>query len=174
MIPCEILKGLPSDGAPAIPFPADSAARYSEGLVVRFGAGGESWVGNFLRGGYGFDWVGPMPDGDHLLVVSQGAGYVVDPASRLLVTEIGAGISEVIADEARRLLILVDIGSCDIEAFGPEGRVWTTGQISWDGFRNVRVAGDVIVGEAYQPWTPDWVPFTVDVETGAVSGGAKR
>lgn len=164
MIPFEILKGLPSDGPPAIPFPADSPARYSEGLVIRFGACDEAWVGNFLGGGSSFDWVGPMPDGEHLLVISRGAGYAIDPYSRALVERLGGGISDVIADEAGHL-ILFDCGQ--IDAIGPAGRIWSTYRTACDGFRNLRIAGNRLLGEAYQAWDDSWLSFDVNVETGS-------
>jgi len=165
MIEFEILKGLPAEGAPAVAFPRESAAAYREGLVVRFGVGETSWVGNFLGGGSGFDGVEAMPDGKHLLVIARGNGYVIDPESRSLVEEIGGYICGVVSEPNRNLLIL-DEGT-HLRAIGPEGTAWISERVAWGELRNVRLEGDRIVGEAYEG---EWFPFTVDVDSGAVQG----
>lgn len=167
----EILKGLPPYGKPAIAFPSGGSASHREGLVVRFGKGESAWIGNFQPCLSRFNAVETLPNNQHVLVVSGGAGYIVDPSTRFLVGEVGGAIVGLTRYEAANLLILNHQG-ISFEAIGESGPVWKTRRISWDGFRDPRIIAEQIVGEAWQPFSPQWVQFTVNIRTGEVQGGA--
>jgi hypothetical protein len=49
---------------------------------------------------------------------------------------------------------------------------WETPRLSWDGFRNVEVGQGTMAGEAWCAVRGRWLPFSVDVATGRVTGGA--
>jgi hypothetical protein len=169
----EIIEGLPPYGSPAIAFPANGFAQHREGLVVRIEDAGNEWIGNFQPGLSSFSAVEVLPAAKHVLVVSGGAGYIVDPATQSLVREIGGAIIGLFRYESANLLVVNHQGIA-FEAIGATGTVWKTGRISWDGFRNLRFATDEIVGEAWRPFgSEEWVPFSVNILTGQVEGGAE-
>jgi hypothetical protein len=55
---------------------------------------------------------------------------------------------------------------------GPEGCIWHTRRISWDGLKQIHVSSTDITGFAWAPWSPEWTPFTVDLRSGRVQGGS--
>jgi hypothetical protein len=145
-------------------------ARHQEGLVVEFvSPNGHKWVGNFKPGLGGVDGVLPHPNGD-LLVMAAGSVWSVDPVSR----------------DASNLAVAVDaiwpvndpegiVFSLQGLAFlrlGQPGIVWRTRQISWDGFRLIEISGRALVGVAWSAIDDSWIPFSVDLQTGLVTGGA--
>ena len=76
----EVLPGLPPYGPMAKPFPASRWGAHREAYVVKFSLNsGGSWTGNFQPGLTTFSTVCVHPDGKHVLVVSGGRVYVVDP-----------------------------------------------------------------------------------------------
>jgi hypothetical protein len=155
----------------ALPF---GGPGYSEGLVVRFDPDtGESWVGNFQRGLSQFEGVLDHPNGKYAIVLSGGAGYVVDPVTRELVHTLAHGIQHFI--ELPHLQAIVFSEGVDFEAINRDGIWWTSPRISWDGFRDIRLAGTVLRGEAFSPLHNNgdgiWVPFTLDLMTGRCEDG---
>ena len=55
---------------------------------------------------------------------------------------------------------------------GPEGLLWHTRRLSWDGFTELRIIGEELVGLAWSPIDNEWSSFQVDLRTGRSSGGA--
>jgi hypothetical protein len=154
----------------AEPFSATGQGTHSEGLVVRFFPSTGSWVGNFQRGYSSCDEVFAHPDGQHIVVVAGGTAYVVDVEGHNLVIHFGRDIEHIILVPSNGFVLLGNC--CEFEALGPTGKVWRSRRISWDGMRNVSLAGTIVRGEAYAPWDPEgmWYPFEVDVMTDTVSG----
>ena len=64
-----------------------------------------------------------MPDGKHLFVSANGAGYIIDERSRTLVERTGTEIVGVSRD-ADMTLFIVNHNDVSFEAFGPGGRLW--------------------------------------------------
>jgi hypothetical protein len=60
----QALPGLPPYGPLPRQFSLDGRGTHREGFVVEFKHGTEDWVGNFQRGGTGFDAALPHPDGE--------------------------------------------------------------------------------------------------------------
>lgn len=168
----EVLDGLPPYGPMAEPFSATGQGTHREGLVVRFFPPTGSWVGNFQRGVSAFDEVFAHPDGRHVVVVAGGTAYVLDVAGHNVVAHFGAQIEQMLLVPERGFVLLGN--GLWFEALGPTGTVWRSRRVSWDGMRNVSLAGTIVHGEAYAPEGRDgmWYPFEVDVMTGSVSGGS--
>jgi hypothetical protein len=80
-------------------------------LIIRIGIGDRSWVGSFTRGTTACTTVQLMPDRAHLLVVADGAGYVIEAVTRSLVKETGTDITEVFIDEESGCVLSVDHAS---------------------------------------------------------------
>lgn len=168
----EVLDGLPAYGPMAVPFSATGQGTHREGLVVRLLPPTGSWVGNFQRGHSSLDEVFGHPDGQHVVVVAGGTAYVVDAESHRLVATFGAQIEQILLVPAGGFVLLGN--GLWFEALGPTGTAWRSRRISWDGMRNVSLAGTVVHGEAYAPegLNGTWYPFELDAMTGAVSGGS--
>jgi hypothetical protein len=167
----EVLPGLPPYGPPAVVFSATGQRKHSEGFVVRFfPRTGESWVGNFISALCGVSGVFSHPDGRHLIVLSAGEGYVIDPETRQCVHCFGGQVVNVIPIPQLELLVVGN--GLWFEAIGRNGILWKSPRISWDGMRNLEVHDFVLSGEAYDPMTNDWRPFKVDVLSGKPNGGS--
>jgi hypothetical protein len=166
----ERLPGLPPTGPPPEQFSPDGRGHHREGLAVRVTpATGDPWVGNFQRVGTSFDGVFLHPDGNHLLVIAGGQGYVVNPSSRVAST-IGQGAIAGVHEIHDSRLLILDLQGLAFEALGPEGTRWRSKRLSWDGFKNVVVSRDAITGEGCLG--DFWAEFTLDLHTGAATGGA--
>ena len=163
-----VLDGLPAYGAMATPFSATGRGAHSEGLVVEF-AGPPRWVGNFQRGITSLDVVFGSREHSRVTVIAGGQGYVVEPESRRCVRTFGGGIEHAFFFGSR--VVLSD--GFTFEATDGDRLIWRTRRVSWDGVIGVRVDGERIVGEAYDPMTDVWRAFSVDVESGDVVGGSE-
>jgi hypothetical protein len=138
----EILPGLPAYGPMAVPFGAGgwtgAWSGHSEGFVVRFDPGTrEAWVANFQPGCGGWEGVLEHPNGKHLIVLSRGQGYVVDPLTRQLILNLSANIQHVI--ELPELHAVVFCDGLGFEAIKSDGIWWRSPRIAWDEIRNIRV-----------------------------------
>jgi hypothetical protein len=145
----EVLDGLPVYGPMAEPVSATGAGIHREGLVVRFSASTGNWVGNFQRGASVLDQVFVHPNGRHVVVVAGGIAYVVDAETHDLVEHFDGAIEEIIPMPAHGFVLLGN--GLWFEALDPTGTAWRSRRISWDGMRNVSLAGGVVRGEAYAP-----------------------
>ena len=56
--------------------------------------------------------------------------------------------------------------------FGPDGIVWHTRRLSWDGFDQLRIVHGEVTGVAWSPLDDEWQPFRVDLSTGRSTGGS--
>jgi hypothetical protein len=164
-----VLDGLPPYGPPAEPFSTTGQGLHREGLVVEFTTSdARSWVGNFQRGMTNLDVVVSSPTGATAIVVAGGQAYVVDPESRTCVRTFGGQIEHVFEFEDRAVFS----NGLWLEATDCERLLWRTRRLSWDGMMNVRVDGEKIVGDAYDPMNDTWMPFSVDLTNGEVVGGS--
>lgn len=162
-----ILSGLPPYGPPPEPFSATGQGTHSQGLVVEFTPqGGARWAGNFQRGLSRFDAV--EAQGALVLVVAGGQGYVIDVASRRCTWTFGAMINAVLRASSGQLVFADGLG---LFSFVGGRALWRTRRISLDGFEQLALTGDRVTGLALRSAGDEWVPFTVELATGAVSGG---
>jgi len=166
-----LLPGLPSYGPMAISFPASFAHTGREGYVVEFLPDtSEAWVGNFAPGLGGYSGVHLHPNGLGIVVFASGSGYVIAMRKRQLTEELPGAIADVWELTDPRGLV------CDRQGlafffFGLEGLIWHTRRLSWDGFKDITLAGKRIRGLA-NALRDVWVPFEVDLVTGSTNGGA--
>lgn len=163
----EVLASPPSSGEAVIAIPPDGKDSGRGRIFLRIGAGEASWIGSFERGHMNVSTIFMMPDGKHLFVSAEGAGYVIDAQSRTLVEEIGTEIAGVMRDDPMTLFF-VDHNGMSLEAFGRSGRLWKTDAIGSGGFRRMAITDDKLVGEARHPSRPGWAGFSVKLATGEV------
>lgn len=165
-----ILAGLPAYGPMAIPIPEDWGRLGGEGLVVEFDLGSESWVANFKRGLGGLDLAAPHPRGHGAVVVSSGDLWEVDTVTRSAKCLLPA-IDLALEVQSPEGWIFSRQGFA-LASLGPKGIEWHTRRLSWDGFNNVRIEGELVVGDAWSPMDDSWHPFRVDLQTGESKGGS--
>jgi len=164
LIPAEVLPSPPS-GEAVIAFPPDRRDSGRGRIFLRIGVGQESWIGSFEIGQMSVSTIFIMPDGKHLFVSAEGAGYIIELKSRRLVEQIGTDVAGVARDAAMTLFI-VDHNGMSLEAFGANGRLWKTDTISCGGFRDTAFTDTCLIGEARQ--ASGWIPFSLDLATGDV------
>jgi hypothetical protein len=159
----EILPGLPSCGPPAIYF--IEQGRYREGLVVRFYPNqSEPWVGNFLGGLTKYNAVIDHPNGTDIIVIAQGDACVIDVENRKIRHHVASQVEQVIRIPALGMVVIQNL--INLIAITFDGSGWQSERISWDGFRNLKVCGTELLGEAYTPLGDAWMPFKLDLLTG--------
>ena len=69
--------------------------------------------------------------------------------------------------------LLLELNFIEFVKWGPSGRLWCTGRISWDGFDDVRIENGVLRGNAWDAPSSSWLRFEVSLPDGAVKGGAE-
>jgi hypothetical protein len=155
----------PPAGETVVAIPPEGMDSGRGRLFASIGLGEWRWIGSFERGHRKVSTAGVMPDGKHLFVVVEGAGYVIDARSRTLVETIGTEIVGVIGNESPALLV-VDHDGVRLEAFGKSGRLWKTGAISVGGFRQLGFIQWALLGQARHPRRSGWSRFFVKLATG--------
>ena len=165
-----VLPGLPPYGPPATAFQEEWGRFGREGTVVEIKTASGSWVGNFQPGLGGIELADVHPNRRDAIVVTGGDLWVVKPEMRTaerLLTAIDAAL-EVRDPEgwvfSRQGLALARLG--------PEGVIWHTRRLSWDGFDQLDIRGNEINGLAWSPFDEQWYPFHVDLRTGKSTGGS--
>lgn len=162
---------MPPYGPPAISFTHLGPRDHREGLVVRFfPAHGDSWVGNFVgaAGGPACDRVIAHPNKRDVIIVAKGEGCIIDPGTRKIRKQFAERVWDVLSVPALDLVVLQ--GLADFQATKTDDSGWRSNRISWDGFRNVKVHGTEVQGEALSP--PDaWTPFCLNLLTGHCANG---
>jgi hypothetical protein len=169
LIPAEVLTSPPS-GEAVIAIPPDGRDAGRGRILLRIGVGQGSWIGSFEIGHMSVSTIFIMPDGKHLFVSAEGAGYIIEVKSRRLVEQIGTDVAGVIRDGPMTLFV-VDHDGMKLEAFGTNGRLWKTDIISFKGFRDTALTDTSITGELRHPARPGWTRFSVDLATGEVGFG---
>jgi len=166
LIPAEEL-AFPPPGEAVIAIPPDGSGSGRERVFLRIGIGKTSWIGSFEIGHMNVSTIFMMPDGKHLFVSAEGAGYIIELASRTLVEQIGTDVAGVMRD-ALMTVFVVDHNGASLEAFGTNGRLWKTDAIGSGGFRRMALTADALVGEARHPSGRGWTGFSVKLATGEV------
>jgi hypothetical protein len=166
----EVLPGLPPYGDLPKFFSYTGTEHFKEAFVIRFfPRDGEPWVGNFKHGGTSFDDVYYFVESGTAVVISHGAGYLVDVDRAILIDSFGGAAS--LAVEVREFELLVLVSSTNLIGVNGSGVLWKSKRIAWDGIRNLEIEGRFITGEAWS-FEDVWIPFRLDAATGEHSGGA--
>lgn len=171
----QVLPGLPPYGPSARPFPVAFGRTGQEGYVVEFcPETSAAWIGNFRRGGGGYEGVCAHPNGNDTVVFASGSGYVVNPRTGELRDEILGPIGAVWQVRSPQGFVY-DWQGLAFVRISEKGVYWHTRRISWDGFRDVKCSMQRIAGLAYLPSASDdecWSPFEVELATGRSLGGS--
>jgi hypothetical protein len=133
--------------------------------------GTEHWIGEFRGGAEGIDGVFATPNDDVLCVVVRGQGYWVpvhEPATFEVVRSIP--IKRILPVHNPDVLIFVSYTR--LAAYGPQGFMWITEDLSWDGLQILDVTTSTVRGTAWDSPAGRDAPFSVDIATGKAEGGS--
>jgi len=113
-------------------------------------------------------WSCPNPQ--EMCAVAGGYAYIIDTAAPEHSTHIPLKpVAEVQVLAAHGLLLF--IGFHAMIAWGIDGLAWTTRRLSWEGIRVTGVDADALHGLGWDMKTDKDVAFSVDLRTGAHTGG---
>lgn len=132
---------------------------------------GEQWIGEFCGGAEGLDGMFATPNADTLCVVVKGQGYWVpvrEPTAFDVVRSIP--IKRVLPVHSQAVLIFVSYTR--LSAYGQQGFMWVTEDLSWDGLEILEIAAGMVRGTAWDSPAGCDTPFSVDIATGKVAGGS--
>jgi len=171
----KVLDELPTTKLQTLYFPGASEISGRDGLIVSVIPNqGSPWIGvfGFGFGGGAITALLSTPDASKLLVVSRGAGYLVNPEN----PGDWHGIREIIPittvrpAPAHKIIVLADYTT--IAAVDATGLLWRTARLSFDGIVIEHINSDYIEGEAWDPTTPLCPRFRVDIRSGKHEGGS--
>jgi len=135
--------------------------------------GGE-WIGYFLQGKEArsaIDLCCIHPDGERLIVVAKGSGYVVSLSDPMKWEEIPfRPILGGRFDAESNTLVLFDYTRAF--AINEQGYCWKTAHLSWDGLTEVEVRAGFLIGKGWDAASSELVPFEVRLSDGSHVGGA--
>jgi hypothetical protein len=114
-------------------------------------------------------FAGPRPD--DLLALAGGYAYLVDTLApeRCLHLPLRP-VTQVLAAPAAGLILLA--GFHHVLAVDANGICWQSARLSWEGVTMTHVDDDHLHGTGWNMHTDREVPFTIDLATGAHTGGA--
>lgn len=156
-------------------FPGAIKGAFVKGLSIEFILENhEAWFGSFEAGSISPNAANGFfrhPDPWKACVVSSGQGYVLDVRNPSDWSEIDLRpIMGVVEHAEAGVLILWDFTR--FAAMGADGLRWKTPSISWDGIKDVRVSGDLIVSSVWDAATSKFCQVEVNANTGEFVGGA--
>jgi len=161
---------LPPYGPPATAIPAEWSRLGREGFVVEFTTESGPWVANFQPGLEGLDLVSVHPNKERAVIIASGDLWVVSLMERRaewLLPAIDAALEVYDPDGwvfSRQGLALARLG--------PEGLIWHTRRLSWDGFDQLTIGDGEVRGLAWSPMDEAWHPFRVELTSGRSEGGS--
>ena len=148
---------------------------YSQGFVVRFfKSDGNDWVANFELGLGGLSGVYDLPDKqDTVAVFANGTCYFMTPDNTTPIKTINGGFQQLLISDKQQLVLLDFI---DVTVIEPDGQHWNSERISWDGFKDIKLVGDIISGLSYDPMdrNKEWIEFAFNLTTKEITDGSYR
>jgi hypothetical protein len=128
------------------------------------------WIGNFQCGSASSNLVRLHPDLSRVLVFAAGNLWVVNPQARM--AELWADWIDAVWPVPGSNDLVLSLQGLALARLGAEGTRWRTRRLSWDGFDAVAFNGSSINGVAWTPLGQTWLPFEVDLSSGASRGGS--
>jgi hypothetical protein len=168
----EILKTLPAYGPMYILVTYDKLSFTSEGFVVRFFKSDKSsWTANFKPGCSELNKVFEIKDQQNIIVIAGGACYIMNPDEYKPLTVLGNDYVKANKSSDNKLVLQ---GSTTLTIIEPDGEFWNTEPISFDGFKDLQIVGNIVSGLSYNLLNKneEWTKFIVDLEKHTVEGGS--
>ena len=132
---------------------------------------GDPWIGEFAEGLGGVSGLFATPSPTTLCVVSRGQGYWVPVLAPSDFKEVRCcPIKSVFVVPERNIVVFASY--TELSCYGPDGFLWMTDRLSWDGLKITDITPQEIRGLAWDSPENKEVEFVVDIETGKHQGGA--
>jgi len=110
------------------------------------------------------------PDAAWICAVAGGYAYLIDTRDPARWEQVVyRPVTAVTTAAEQHLLIFASFHS--LLAWGPEGKAWQTGRLSWDGIRITSIQRETLLGLGWEMKTDQELPFEVDLKTGQHRGG---
>ncbi len=110
------------------------------------------------------------PDPAWICAVAGGYAYLIDTRDPARWEQVVyRPVTAVTAVAAQDLLIFSGFHS--LLAWGPEGKAWQTGRLSWDGVRITAIRQQTLLGLGWDMSTDQELEFEVNLKTGEHHGG---
>lgn len=171
----QVLDELPGSDEARFYLPGGSTTGGRDGPAIRLtSADGSSWLGIFAFGDFGragFTGIFTMPDPHRLCIVMKGAAYVADARSPGFCEELAFGpVTDLRVAPKQGLLVFA--GLTGLIALGRLGTAWSSARIGCDDLTLTGMDEDRLYGTCYDLRDDSHCGFTVDLATGAHSGGS--
>ena len=165
-----ILSGLPPYGPMPTAFPPEWGYLGREGTVVEFTTETGTWVANFRPGLGGLQFARSLRNTLNAIVVSAGDLWIIDlPARTASLTLPAVEAMWEVQNPDGWVMSRQDLAFVRL---GPQGLMWHTRRLSWDGFDQIEINQYELRGLAWSPLDDKWCPFSVELETGKSAGGS--
>lgn len=171
----ELLKELRPSGETRFFYPGARTDGGADGLTFRVTPAVRApWLGTFAfrDRGAGASGVFTTPDPDVVCIAAAGAAYLVH-------ADKPEWWSQLDMEPVRQIIqvpavgVIVFVGDVMIEAHDGQHRIWMTPRLGFDRLSRIAVSGETLTGIGSDPtMAAGGVPFTVDLRTGASSGGS--
>ncbi|HLW08496.1 MAG TPA: hypothetical protein VKY45_13145 [Marinilabiliaceae bacterium] len=168
----KILDSLPVYGEMYIPISESGEPFYSEGFIVEFNNGNNTWIANFQEGFSDLNFTYEFSD-DRILVIAGGEAYLMNSNSKTPIKIFGGGYKNVIIHDSYTLILLDDVS---VDFINENGIVWESPRISFDGIEDLKIENNILSGKSFDPINDAdvWIDFTINLETKEVQGGSFR
>ena len=122
----------------------------------------DQWVGAFASGDQLCSYAALSQSGGWAFVLARGPGYFIKLDSRTLLgtTDVDYLVQALYVPDAD---IVVACDFTDIYLYGPSGRVWCSGRVTYDGIELHEAQGASVSGAVWSIEQEEMVPFELDV-----------
>jgi len=168
----EVLKGLPPYGPMHVSISENGEKFYNEGFVVRFiKSDGTEWVANFKTGWTNFSTVFELSSIDNIVVIASGQGYLISPDQQKAISTFGPSITQLLEFSDGRF---ISANETNVVIIHPDGLIWESERISWDGIKELTFNGNIVMGYSYDPMhdADEWVPLYFNIDTKLIEIGS--
>ena len=148
---------------------------YQEGFVIRFYKNDQTdWVANFKPGINDFNKVFNFPLRNRIVVFAGGTCYIMNPNIEKPTLTFGIEINCVFQSENGSLICVDSIGIQILD--NNNGELWTSERISIDGFKDLTLENDILIGKSFDPMNSfkEWNEFSLNIKTKEIKGGSFR
>lgn len=151
-------------------FPPEWGLLAREGTVVEFDTETGIWVANFRPGLGGLQFTNILPNKLSAIVIAAGDLWIVDLPTRTAVRRVPA--IEAMWEVQNPKGWVFSRQGIALARIGPQGLLWHTRRLSWDGFDQIEIDRGELRGLAWSPVDDKWSKFSVELGTGRSAGGS--